>query len=71
MKITEDHVAIGGDFNKIFDYRDYLAMLNVPDEAMCILRAHLILEEALGLWASKVTETDDLFSGTFVPFKPN
>lgn len=69
MNIKDGYVPIGGDFNRVFDHRDYLAMLNVPDEAMCILRSHLILEDFLGLWAAKTTNTDDLFSGTFVPFK--
>lgn len=73
MKIFEQipntNVPIGGDFNRIFDHADYLAMLNIPDEATCILRGHLILEEVLNLWTSKTTGTEDLFSGTFVPFK--
>ncbi|PPS36902.1 hypothetical protein B0F86_26555 [Pseudomonas syringae] len=67
--MTDDHVAIGADFSRIFDSNDFLAMINIPDEAMCILRAHLILEEFLNLWSSKLTDTEDLYSGTFVPFK--
>ncbi|WP_440060456.1 hypothetical protein ACTAB0_15225 [Pseudomonas syringae] len=69
MEITDDHVAIGADFSRIFDSNDFLAMLNIPDEAMCVLRGHLILEEFLNLWSSKLTNTEDLYSGTFVPFK--
>ncbi|QVK30979.1 hypothetical protein [Pseudomonas syringae] len=69
MEITDDHIAIGADFSRIFDSNDFLAMLNIPDEAMCVLRAHLILEEFLNLWSSKVTNTEDLYNGTFIPFK--
>lgn len=65
----ENYVPIGGDFNRIFDHKDYLAMISIPDEATCILRAHLILEEVLNLWSSKLTNTEDLYLGTFVPFK--
>lgn len=66
-----DHkqVAVGGDFNRIFDHKDYLAMISVSDEATCILRGHLILEEVLNLWSSKVTNTEDLYAGIFVSFK--
>ncbi|CEP34355.1 MULTISPECIES: hypothetical protein [unclassified Halomonas] len=63
------HVAVGGDFNRIFDHNDYLAMISIPDEATCILRGHLILEEVLNLWSSKVTNTEDLYAGIFVSFK--
>jgi len=63
------HVPVGGDFSRIFDHQDYLAMISIPDEATCILRAHLVLEEVLNLWASKLTGTTDLYAGTFVPFK--
>ncbi|MGN2431451.1 hypothetical protein [Pseudomonas syringae] len=69
MEITDDHVAVGADFSRIFDPNDFLAMINIPDEAMCVLRGHLILEEFLNLWCSKLTNTEDLYSGTFVPFK--
>lgn len=62
-------VAVGGDFNRIFDHEDYLAMISIPDEATCVLRGHLILEEVLNLWSSKVTNTDDLYAGIFVSFK--
>lgn len=66
-----DHkqVAVGGDFNHIFDHKDYLAMISIPDEATCILRGHLILEEVLNLWSSKITNTEDLYAGIFVSFK--
>ncbi len=67
--MNDKHVAVGGDFIRIFDPKDYLAMINIPDEATCILRGHLILEEVLNLWSSKLTGTDDLYAGTFVPFK--
>ena len=67
--MNDTRVPIGGDFNRIFDHRDYLAMVSIPDEATCVLRAHLILEEVLNLWSSKLTGTDDLYVGTFVPFK--
>ncbi len=67
--MNDTRVPIGGDFSQIFDAKDYLAMLNIQDEATCILRGHLILEEVLNLWSSKVTGTVDLYSGIFVPFK--
>lgn len=67
---TNDRIVpVGGDFSKVFDHKDYLAMVNTTDQAACILRAHLILEEALNLWANKVTNCTDLFGGSFVPFK--
>ena len=44
-------------------------MVNTPDEAACVLRGHLVLEEFLHLWIDKITSTDDMFSGVFVPFK--
>ena len=44
-------------------------MISIPDEATCILRGHLILEEVLNLWSSKLTQTADLYAGAFVPFK--
>ncbi|MCY1426661.1 hypothetical protein D9M71_424840 [compost metagenome] len=65
----ENHAAVGGDFNRIFDHKDYLAMVSIPDEATCILRGHLILEEVLNLWSSKLTDTEDLYAGTFFAFK--
>jgi len=67
--MSETSVPIGGDFSRIFDHRDYLAMINIPDDATCVLRAHLILEEILNVWSSKLTSTEDLYRGGFVPFK--
>jgi len=67
--MNDDHIAVGGDFNRIFDHKDYLAMISIPDEATCILRGHLILEEVLNLWSSKATNTEDLYAGIHVPFK--
>lgn len=63
------HVAVGGDFARVFDHEDYLVMFNSLDEASVVLRAHLILEEFLNIWCGRLTGTDDLFAGTFVPFK--
>jgi hypothetical protein len=67
----ETHVAVGSDFARIFDQEDYLIMFNSLDEASVVLRAHLILEEFLNIWCSRLTGTDDLFAGplAFVPFK--
>lgn len=62
-------VGISGDFASVFDHEDYIAMVNAQDEATVILKAHLILEEFLNIWAAKLTSTSDLFAGTFVPFK--
>ncbi|NEX13905.1 MAG: hypothetical protein C1941_04285 [Prosthecochloris sp.] len=59
---------LGGDFSQIFNSKDYLAMINIPDEATCILRSHLILEEVLNLWANKITNTKDLYAGVIVAF---
>ncbi|MFB1118092.1 hypothetical protein RF240_19340 [Dickeya dadantii] len=67
--MNSDHIAVGGDFSRIFDHKDYLAMISIPDEATCILRGHLILEEVLNLWSSKITSTEDLYAGIFVSFK--
>lgn len=67
--MNENHVAVGGDFNKIFDHKDFLSMINIPDEATCVLRGHLILEEILNLYSSKLTNTEDLFEGPFISFK--
>lgn len=61
--------AIGGHFSSIFDNKDYLAMINIPDEAACVLRGHLILEEVLNLWSRKITSVDDLYKGMFFSFK--
>lgn len=63
------HVKVGGDFARVFDHEDYLAMVNSFDEASVVLRAHLILEEFLNIWSSRCTHTEDLFVGTFVAFK--
>jgi hypothetical protein len=65
----ERNVQVGGDFANIFDAKDYLAMLNTSDQAACVLRGHMVLEEFVDLWANKVTDCDDLFGGIFVPFK--
>ena len=65
----ETHVGVGGDFARVFDHEDYLIMFNSLDEVSVVLRAHMILEEFLNIWCSRVTGTDDLFDGTFVPFK--
>ncbi|TAA43459.1 hypothetical protein [Pseudoxanthomonas winnipegensis] len=62
-------LAVGGDFANVLDGEDYLAMLNSRDEATVVLKAHLILEEFLNIWASKLTGTEDLFAGGFVSFK--
>lgn len=69
LRVDHKQVVVGGDFNRIFDHKDYLAMISIPDEATCILRGHLILEEVLNLWSSKVTNTEDLYAGIFVSFK--
>lgn len=65
----ETHVGVGGDFARVFDHEDYLIMFNSLDEVSVVLRAHMILEEFLNIWCSRVTKTDDLFAGTFVAFK--
>jgi len=65
----ETHVGVGGDFARVFDHEDYLIMFNSLDEVSVVLRAHVILEEFLNIWCSRNTSTDDLFAGTFVPFK--
>ena len=62
-------VGIGGDFASVFDHEDYITMVNAQDEATVVLKAHLILEEFLNIWAAKLTNTSDLFAGTFVAFK--
>ena len=63
------YVGVGGDFDRVFDPEDYLTMVNALDEATVVLRAHLVLEEFLNIWASRNTKTEDLFDGTFVQFK--
>lgn len=57
------------NFKRIFDNEDMMGMYNIPDEAACVLKAHLILEELLDLWCSQLTNVEDLFIGIFVPFK--
>ncbi|MCH5532116.1 hypothetical protein [Pseudomonas syringae] len=69
MNVADNHVAVGGDFSRIFEPKDFLTMINIPDAALCVLRAHLILEEFLNLWSGKVTGTEDLYAGGFVAFK--
>jgi len=66
---ADTDLKISGSFAEIFDQEDYLAMANSPDEASVVLKSHLIFEEFLNIWASKITQTSDLFDGTFVPFK--
>lgn len=66
---SERQVPIGGDFNSIFDHKDYLAMVSIPDEATAVLRGHLILEEVLNLWGNKLTGVEDLYAGAFFSFK--
>ena len=65
----ETLVGVGGDFARVFDHEDYLIMFNSLDEVSVVLRAHMILEEFLNIWCSRITGTDDLFEGIFVPFK--
>jgi hypothetical protein len=65
----ETHVAVGGDFARVFDADDYLIMFNSLDETSVVMRGHLILEEFLNIWCSRITGVEDLFVGTFVPFK--
>lgn len=48
--IGQDHVGVGGDFARVFDAEDYMAMVNALDEATVVLRAHLVLEEFLNIW---------------------
>ena len=66
---SSDHIPVGGDFATVFDPQDYLTMVNALDEATVILRAHLVLEEFLNIWAAKITGTEDLFAGAFIAFK--
>lgn len=63
------HVRVEGDFARVFDANDYKTMINALDEATVVLRAHLIMEEFLNIWAARVTSTEDLFKGSIVPFK--
>lgn len=66
---TDTYVRIGGDFERVFDGEDYLAMLNSLDEVSVVLRAHLVLEEFLNIWCDRVTGANSLFGKIFVPFK--
>lgn len=66
---SNDLVKVGGDFARVFDQEDYMSMINALDEATVVLRAHLVLEEFLNIWCSRITGTEDLFTGAFVPFK--
>ncbi len=63
------HVRVEGDFARVFDADDYTTMINALDEATVVLRAHLVMEEFLNIWAARVTNTEDLFEGIFVSFK--
>jgi hypothetical protein len=63
------HVRVGGDFARVFDADDYISMINALDEATVVLRAPLVMEEFLNIWAGRITCTDDLFDGVFVSFK--
>lgn len=67
--MDEDIIVIGGDYDLIFDHEEYLAMIAIPDEATCVLRGHLILEEVLNLWSNKLTKTEDLYNGGIIAFK--
>lgn len=69
IKPSQEDVPIGGDFARVFDPEDYMAMVNALDEATVVLRAHLVLEEFLNIWAARITSTEDLFEGAFVQFK--
>lgn len=69
MVANETYVAVGADFSRIFEPNDFLAMINIPDEALCVLRGHLILEEFLNLWSRKLTGDEDMYSKGFVPFR--
>lgn len=66
----ERHIPVCGDFVRIFDEQTFLSMLNSRDEALIALKFHLIMEEFINIWCSKITGLDDLFKGMdFVPFK--
>ena len=64
LRETEDK-----DFDVVFDKEDYLSMVQAHDESAAVLRAHLVLEEFLNVWAAKITATPDLFAGGFISFK--
>lgn len=55
--------------NSIFNQDDILKMVNIPDEAACVLKAHLVLEGLVDAYCGSITNTDDLFSGAFFAFK--
>lgn len=63
------YTKISGDFEKIFDLGNMNSLINSNDEIAIMLRGHLILEEFLNLWATKITDTNDLFSDNFYTFK--
>ena len=63
------YTSIGGDFANVFDNSDYIALINSTDTAGIILRTHLILEDFINIWCSKITGTEDLFDGPFIAFK--
>jgi hypothetical protein len=69
LPVFDKIIPFPENMNQIFSNDDILGMYNIPDEAACILKGHLILEELLDLYCSKITKTDELFTGTFVPFK--
>jgi len=67
---VERHVPVGGDFVRIFDEQTFLSMLNSRDEAVVALKFHLVMEEFINIWCSKITGLNDFFKGIdFVPFK--
>ena len=63
------YTSIGGDFANVFDNSDYIALINSTDTAGIILRTHLILEDFINIWCSKITGTEDLFDGPLIAFK--
>jgi hypothetical protein len=69
LENADTTVGVGGDFARVFDHEDYLTMFNSLDEVSVVLRAHMILEEFLNIWCSRITNTEDLFLGAFFPFK--
>lgn len=66
--VSSNYLPVGGNFANVLDHKDYLALVNSTDTVGVVLRAHLILEEFLNIWCSKVTGTDDLFKGSFTGF---
>ena len=63
------HIGVGGDFANVLDHNDYLALINSTDTAGVVLRAHLILEDFLNIWCSKISGSEDLFKGPFIGFR--